>query len=390
MFSVFHASIAFVQVVGWLGMVSVWSRASIRSMPVRPLLFFLCLICSWSTQAGMLVADGLLRTVGVDRSEVRLTVVPEFSAPYPVQHSGGRFDLELPYHAHYVLRAEAPGCATKEVVFNVNLPVRLGGLERTFALEILMERMAEGATFQYAGPVGLVFFDGAKEEFVHTTDHSRIYENSAVVLALHKAEGFTDDGRWAASATMVARPVGDPLAARLSQLQLGQVFSAGPPASVGGQRTMRVVGETPYKAAVTDAAPLPAPTPSPLVSTLREAGVIAASTSAAPATTAAEDKAVVTVSTRLVAAASSGPTQQVQALEQPIAPRPDATLSQCGTSESTWIGRCLVTVDRLSTGTGCTELRKAEHTYGAVFYFHDGRSITEHHYKQLLGGSGRK
>lgn len=343
-----------------------------------------------AAQAGMLVADGLLRTSGVERSEVRLTVIPEFSAPYPVQHSGGRFDLELPYHAHYVLRAEAPGCATKEVVFNVNLPERLNGLERTFALEILMERMAEGATFQYAGPVGLVFFDGEKEEFVHTTDHSRIYENSAVVLALHKSEGFADDGRWAASATLVAQPVGDPLAARLSQLQLGQVLSSATPASVAGQRTIRVVGETPFKAAVSDAAPLPAPSPSPLVSTIREAEVIAASTSAVPSPTAAEDKTVDPLSTRLVAPASSVSTKQIQTSEVSNAARPDATFSQCGTTESTWIGRCLVTVDRLPTGTGCTELRKAEHTYGAVFYFHDGRSITEHHYKQLLGGSGRK
>jgi hypothetical protein len=380
----------FVQGVGWLGMVSVWATASTRSMPVRPLLFLLCSLFSMAAQAGMLVADGLLRTVGVDRSEVRLTVIPEFSAPYPVQHSSGRFDLELPYHAHYVLRAEAPGCATKEVVFNVNLPVRLNGLERTFALEILMERMAEGATFQYAGPVGLVFFDGAKEEFVHTTDHSRIYENSAVVLALHKSEGFADDGRWAASATLVAQPVGDPLAARLPQLQLGQVLSSDAPASVAGQRTIRVVGETPYIASVIDPEPSPAavePTP---VKATHVTDVISISTTAAPSPPVSEDKTVIPVSTRLEAPASSGSTKQIQALEQHNAPRPDATFSQCGTTESSWIGRCLITVDRLPTGTGCTELRKAEHTYGAVFYFHDGRSITEHHYKQLMGGSGRK
>lgn len=343
-----------------------------------------------AAQAGMLVADGLLRTVGVDRAEVRLTVIPEFSAPYPVQHSGGRFDLELPYHAHYVLRAEAPGCATKEVVFNVNLPVRLNGLERTFALEIMMERMAEGATFQYAGPVGLVFFDGSKEEFVHTTDHSRIYENSAVVLALHRPEGFADDGLWAANAKLVAQPVGDPLAARLPQLQLGQVLSAGAPTSVAGQRTIRVVGETPYSASVIDPEPSPEAIATVPVKATHVTDVISVSTTVAPSPPEATDKTVDPVSTRLVAPASSVSIKQIQALEQHNAPRPDAALSQCGTTESTWIGRCLVTVDRLPTGTGCTELRKAEHTYGAVFYFHDGRSITEHHYKQLLGGSGRK
>lgn len=359
-------------------------------MSIRPVLFVLCAICSMGAHAGMLVADGLLRTVGVDRSVVRLTVVPEFSEPYPVQHSGGHFELELPYHAHYVLRAEAPGCATKEVVFNVNLPVRLNGPERAFALEILMERMGDGATFHYAGPVGLVFFDETKQAFVHTTDHSRIYENSPVLLAMHKAEGFADDGLWAVGPTVVAEPVGDPLAARLPQLQLGQVLRTTSTTNASGQRSIRVVGEAPYQAAVIQPAPtLPPAEPLPL-NTKVGLDIVAAGASMEPSPTIAVSSTTVNTVERVVDVAQRIPAVVDQAEDRAIALRADATTAQCGTTESNWIGRCLVTVDRLSTGTGCTELRKAEHIYGAVFYFHDGRSITEHHYKQLLGGVGGK
>jgi len=357
-------------------------------MFIRPVLLVLCAICSMGSHAGLLVADGLLRTVGVDRSVVRLTVLPEFSEPYPVQHSGGHFELELPYHAHYVLRAEAPGCATKEVVFNMNLPLRLNGPERAFALEILMERMADGATFHYAGPVGLVFFEETKQAFVHTTDHSRIYENSPVLLAMHKAEGFADDGLWAVGPTVVAKPVGDPLAARLPQLQLGPLLRTTPTTNAYGQRASRVVGEAPYQAAVIEPAPtLPPAKPLPASAKVGPA-IVKAGAAPEPSTAIAVSRTTFSTVERVVDVAQRRPALVDHAEDRAIVIRTDASTAPCGTTESNWIGRCLVTVDRLSTGTGCTELRKAEHIYGAVFYFHDGRSITEHHYKQLLGGVG--
>ncbi|MGV3638707.1 MAG: hypothetical protein ACO1NQ_13785 [Flavobacteriales bacterium] len=348
----------------------------------RLVIFLLFSSCIFRVHAGLLRADGLVKTIGVGRSPVRLTVLPVFCAPYTVGHSGGRFDLELPYHAHYVLRAEAPGCATKEVIFNVNLPVRLNGEEREFPLEILMERMEEGASFHYAGPVGLVYFDEVKEAFVHTTDHRRIYENSPVLLAMHRAEGFADDGLWAAASDALAPPVGDPLAARLPHLSTGRSST---PLNGEDERGIRLVGERnaqPSVEAATGTAALPAP---PIVQDaepiripgepMRDSAVIE------PVQGVMEDDDV----PRLVASAT---TSNAEPPEEGLVyvQHTSTSTNECGTTERTWVGRCLVTVDRLSTGSGCTEVRKAEHAYGAVFYFHDGRSITEHHYRQLLDG----
>lgn len=352
-------------------------------MVARIALLTFCAVFSLHLHGELLVADGILRTVGVDRSVVQLTVVPEFSEAYTVQQRNGRFVLELPYHAHYVLRAESPGCATKEVVFNLNLPVRLNGLEREFPLEILMERMGEGATYHYAGPVGLVYFDEAREDFVYTTDHQRIYEHSNVVMTIHASDGTPDDGTWAMG-TPSPTPTGDPLAARLPHLALGRssVVAAKPTMAVA-EGTKRV-GEASYQ-------------PAPPAVMMDEYGTEASDGEAThegmqrpfevqqeapilPAevhNTGAEHHAPVAHAT-----AAATTTTSVKTAE--TGTHVVSSTCQCGATERVQLPRCIVTIHHVSSGHGCAELRKAEHAYGAVFYFHEGRSITAHHYQQLL------
>jgi len=352
-------------------------------MIARSALLTLCAVHSLGIHANMLLADGILRTVGVDKSAVQLTVVPEFSEPYTVQQRNGRFALELPYHAHYVLRAESPGCATKEVVFNMNLPVRLNGMEREFPLEILMERMPVGAAYQYAGPVGLVFFDEGREDFVYTTDHQRIYEHSNVVMAIHASEGTADDGAWAMG-TDSPTPTGDPLAARLPQLTLGRSSVVAAKQTAATTDGARLVGEATYQ---------PAP------SVLKEyEGSMKASDAEAKSTVmqrpieVQQDLPTVPEQTYNSAVDHHGPdihastTATVKTLEATSVPEPHLVSStcQCGVTERVQMPRCIVTIHHVSSGHGCAELRKAEHAYGAVFYFHEGRSITAHHYQQLL------
>lgn len=316
---------------------------------------------------GMLKADGVVRTVQVEHSTVRLMLMPEFSDAYVVHHGGGRFEVELPYHAVYLLRAEAIGCATKEVIFDANLPLALNGTDRLFPMEILMEKMAAGAPYRYAGPVGLVYFDEVVQDFVYTTDHRRIYHRTAVVAALHKKEGLPDDGSWTAGNTGLV-PMGDPLAARLPHLLTGR-------ASLGTDgdlhrttSTARTVGEHPQR--------------------LHQPAVSLAQPEAMAARPSQEASGVATPvqeeETSAETVLDPGPVPiGCYAPEQPVS---SATL--CGSTECIRMARCTVTIDHLNTGSGCAELRKAEHAYGATFYFHEGRSITEQHYRQLLGRQG--
>lgn len=352
-------------------------------MIARIALLTFCAVFSLHLRGELLVADGILRTVGVDQSVVQLTVVPEFSEAYSVQQRNGRFVLELPYHAHYVLRAEGPGCATKEVVFNLNLPVRLNGLAREFPLEILMERMAEGATYHYSGPVGLVYFDEAREDFVYTTDHQRIYEHSNVVMTIHTNEGTPDDGAWAMGAVSPT-PTGDPLAVRLPQLALGRSsVVAGKPTMAVADGTTRV-GEATYQ-------------PAPPAVKMDENGTEASDGEAtregmqrpfevqqdAPIVPEQNYNTPIEHHAPVAHAPAAAPTTTSAKATETV-PYVVTSACQCGATERVQLPRCIVTIHHVSSGHGCAELRKAEHAYGAVFYFHEGRSITAHHYQQLL------
>lgn len=336
-------------------------------MLARLLLIALGTASAGCVHGGMLKADGLVRTVQVERSTVHLMLMPEFSEAYVVHHGAGRFELELPYHALYLLRAEAIGCATKEVIFDANLPLALNGTDRLFPMEILMEKMAAGAPYRYAGPVGLVYFDEVVQDFVYTTDHRRIYDRTAVVAALHKKEGLPDDGSWTGGNSGLV-PTGDPLAARLPYLLTGR-GSLGTDGDLHRTTsTARTVGERPqqvYRSAVSLAQP--------------EAMAARPSVEHSGVATPVREEAV---SAKTIL--DPGPVAIGRdAQEQPMS---SATL--CGSTECIRMARCTVTIDHLNTGSGCAELRKAEHAYGATFYFHEGRSITEQHYRQLLGGQG--
>ncbi|MBL7950501.1 MAG: hypothetical protein JNM62_02170 [Flavobacteriales bacterium] len=351
-------------------------------MKARYVLVTLSAACSACVFGNMLKADGIVRTIGIEKSAVRLTLVPEFSEAYVVEHDGGRFDLELPYHAHYVLRAESPGCATKEVVFDANLPISRNGEERDFPLEILMERMVEGTSYHYAGPVGLVYFDEAKDDFVYTTDHERIYERSSTVVSIHQSEGRTDDGAWAMGTASPA-PVGDPLAARLPKLVIGKASRPGPrPAGTGA---VRVVGEGAYVPPALATAPIDRePTASLTIASIEPEvpNVMPAMEKPTPRNTAAfplRERPTPVAHNASITPSAADPEEQEPWL------RVGSANVDCGDTEQVQVARCMVTIDHLNTGTGCAELRKAEHAWGGVFYFHEGRSITEQNYRQLLG-----
>ncbi|MGB6046427.1 MAG: hypothetical protein WBG34_02400 [Flavobacteriales bacterium] len=55
-----------------------------------------------------------------------------------------------------------------------------------------------------------------------------------------------------------------------------------------------------------------------------------------------------------------------------------------GSHELNILPTMVIVIDRFANGTTSTELRKVTHAYGAVFYFQDGRSVTEHTYRQRL------
>lgn len=349
--------------------------------------FFVCATVQSVIVAGSsLKADGLLRVVSVDRATVQLTLIPEFSAARTVAHKGGRFELDLPYHAHYVLRAEAPGCATKEIIFDANVPRSMEREARTFPLEILMERMEANETFHYAGPVGLVYFDASVPEFVYSTDHRRIHDRSTLVTTMHRKDHIPDDGNWA-DGRGAYQPIGDPLAARLDELVTGIPSTLRPAASAsntiavqaGNTNDGSTAVEEPTETARADRSSsqgtddmIPAPE-----AQVRPTQTAVRSSEPLGTRTATRDQKIVQLSEASPRSADRSVVRSASMIERP-------TAEECGTSEQQVLPRCVLTIHRIPTGSGCTELRKAVHAYGAVFYFHDGRAISAPLYDELL------
>lgn len=353
--------------------------------------FFVCAtVQSVFVTGSSLKADGLLRVVSVDRASVQLTLIPEFSAARVIAHKGGRFELDLPYHAHYVLRAEAPGCATKESIFDANVPRSMEREERIFPLEILMERMEANEAFHYAGPVGLVYFDASIPEFVYSTDHRRIHDRSTLVTTMHRKDHIPDDGNWA-EVPGAYQPIGDPLAARLDELVTGIPTIVRPTASASNTiavQEMNANGGGPAVEEPTEASPVDSSSsqgtndghPAP-VAQLRPTQAAVRFSEPLEAGTATREKAIAQQNEALPRSADRSVVRSASMIERP-------TVEECGTSEQQVLPRCVLTIHRIPTGSGCTELRKAVHAYGAIFFFHDGGSISGQQYSELLRQHG--
>lgn len=309
-------------------------------------------------RADVVHIDGIVRVKAGSWKGVKLTVVPEYSAPFQVDLSSSRFDLELPLHSIYLLRAEHAGCPTKEVLFDCTVPRAFG--RKAYEFPVLIELAVEqhGTHFQYAGPVGLVTFEEDRADFTYTTDYTRI-ELVGPLPRLHARMPASALGNSAGA---------DPLAAAFALLLAQASTSAATSPAAAPEPTPTPVPEEPVD--VVEEAPLPAP--------MDVAPVAVAPAVSIPPPAPVVAKTVAPVARWEPAILRTTPTHPT--------PEPPATDSRpCGTHDIEAHPRFVIRTDRIATADGCSELRKVVHAYGAVFFFHDGRAVTEPVYQLALG-----
>lgn len=326
-------------------------------MRISPLVLLACYAAAPSALLAEVVhIDGIVRVKDGSWRGVKLTVVPEFSEPFEVDLRSDRFDLMLPLYATYLLRAEHAGCPTKEVLFDCTVPPAFWRTSFEFPIEIGLVVESARTMFVYAGPVGLVTFDQARADFTYTTDYTRI-KNVRPLPDLH--------ARMPASA--LAGGTGpDPLAAAFASL-MGQASSG--------------VADTPGVVPVADHIP-------PVESDrLVAEDVFTASINVVPVDGPAMHivpslRTTVVMPTAPVARAKPVAVRTVVKPPIPLVPTRDER--PCGTHDIVWQAHCVIRIDRLPTPDGCSELRKVVHAYGAIFFFHDGRAVTEPYYQNAL------
>ncbi len=341
-------------------------------MLARRFLLFLqsvLLLTASQGQTSTLYADGLLRVRGADWRDSRVTVVPEFGDPFEIPLSSDHFDLDLGLESSYLVRAVHEGCAAKEIVFDLRVPVQNRSQVFHFPFEILLEVFKPNEEpYGYAHPVGAVFFDPAKEDFIYTTDYQRISQARSVAtlvermdthislhphpenaLAGYEALFDHDPNAWPLPPTTAARALPDSVTA-------GTDKDSPPSRERPPARTEHIAFSIPA-----------APSPVLVQPTTKAPG-----TYAPPVAAHQGDVAVLAV----------------------VAPDPESRISTHFALEPTSAQQAMhefqrlptmfIQIDRFGNSESTMELRKVTHAYGAVFYFQDGIAITQRAYTEEL------
>ena len=334
----------------------------------------------------VLNADGLIKVRGDGWQGTRITVIPEFSAPYEVDLRSNRFKLRLPLQSTYLVRAEHANCPTKEVVFDLHMPRSAAQMEYEFPFEIMLEVQPDGVELRYAGPVGLVTYEPALGDFTYSTDHR---------LIAMKAK--TDELRERATPGTVQPERVMP--------RFGSWGSAAPVSTTSALLVANVPAET-LRRFVAAEEPTPAeempPRDNETGSVPSRHGPSAPSIPPPSAVTPAHDRSEQAIAHRSPSPpartndrvihrargdiAASAPLGRTVPAPVPPAADHEKPVVPCGSSSVETVGRMVIAVHWVPTGDGgCKELRSVAHAYGAVFHFHDGRSVTESFYRQALG-----
>ena len=352
-----------------LGLGLAFAERSLRTLTMLSLrtssLIFLMTMLVQSVSADILVAEALIKVKGAGWEGTRITILPEFGEPYEIPMTSDRFELELGLQASYLIRAEHPECPTKEVFFDCRIPVLLESWDFEFPFEITLEKFAGDRSFTYSQPVGLVFFDAAEEDFAYSTDYSRIMNATSIVpmqvrmnnraSLVHGSDlGAVSDRILSTSVpspemeTEVMNPI------PTTKLETRTITTIEPYAEVKGVLAMNasvITVTTPDTASYSRKVELSAVEPIRPVSDLKRNPI--------------KKESERILSSRTIYT-------------------PESSLSECGTHLFESHTNKVVVIDHVPVPDGCAELRKVVHSYGEVFYFQNGRSITEPVYNEVL------
>ncbi len=335
-------------------------------LPLRTtsLIFFMTMLVR-SVSADILVAEALIKVKGAGWEGTRITILPEFGEPYQIPMTSNRFELELGLQASYLIRAEHPECPTKEVFFDCRVPVLLESWDFEFPFEITLEKFTGDRSFTYSQPVGLVFFDTAEEDFAYSTDYSRIMNatsiapmqvrmNNSASLVSGSDLGAVSDRIMPASDQSHEMETERIKTIPTTKLETRKIATLEPYAEVKGVFAMDdyvVPVTTPATASSSKKIELPTREPIRPVSNRKLSPI------------KKESEAI--VSSRTIYT-------------------PESSASDCGTHLFESHTNRVVVIDHVPVPDGCAELRKVVHSYGEVFYFQNGRSITEPVYNEVL------
>jgi hypothetical protein len=336
-------------------------------------LLVLAVLCSGPLIAarGMLHLDGILSIRGERSSSARVIILPTGGVPTAMENVSGQFKLSLPLDGTYLLSFEREGLVTKQVYFDTTVPIERHTEAMSFPFKVTLFPEGKDNIYAYAGPVGIVRYYVAENDFSYITDYTlkegapmskrimdlqkRMEERGPDGLPLDRGEVVYT----AVRVNGVDLPTGNAAATSSADMEGREGIVPMPSDERSSLHALNADPEAGLRGSVERSAP---------VVPLDPGG---ASTSGGPLL--ASDR-------KLGAVARAVPPTRRRVAE-PVVDR-----SGLPTEELIVERQRVTTVVRITESTGyITEYRRVVDRHGAVVYFRDGVAVPEQVYRQATG-----
>jgi hypothetical protein len=284
----------------------------------------------------------------------------------------GPFKLSLPLDGTYLLSFEREGLVTKQVYFDTTVPVERHTESMTFPFKVTLFPEGKDDIYAYAGPVGIVRYYVAENDFSYITDYT-LKEGAPMskrIMDLQKR--------------MELRGI-DGLPLDRTEVVYTGISRASIEANGGAVGTATKSAADPLHEAIVDGPGIVGHSPTS-VSEMAFPSITDATENGAFADSSTENGFHLTPHNAAPpASASRGPRPVVRTVYHK-APAPPALLEPLPEEELIVERQRVITVIRITEGTGhVTEYRRVVDRHGAVVHFRDGVAVPEQVYRQATG-----
>jgi hypothetical protein len=121
-------------------------------------------------QRGRLMADCIIQLKHNKDGQTRLTVMPGTTPAYVLTPTDLHFVLALLVDETYLLTFEHTGCVTKQLYIDASVPLDKRAMDFDFPLKVVLAHHDE--PFTYSGPVGYIFYQHGLADFSYHTDYA--------------------------------------------------------------------------------------------------------------------------------------------------------------------------------------------------------------------------
>ena len=313
-------------------------------------------MCALAFGSSPLRLDGILIVKGLPLDGAQVIVLTKDGEAQVLTEGLSHFTLSLDLQKDYLVSFERPGCVSKQLRFNTNVPAeRLNAEGFRFPFQVTLEPAPDGQRMEYAGPVGYIHFDQKLNDFSYSTDY-RVLKETFLAEQLELVQTQLRP-KLPPVTSRVAAPANEELLVESTRSHT-RVEPAKP---LGPYEMMApVVSRTPPMVHVLGSSEVPSP-PAVMRSEPTPAPVVDHVNAIPPTRT---------------------PEKPVKAV---VSPQPLTVDEATGVEKEVQVDSLrVITITRFQKGTDTKEYRRVVSYYGGTTYFCNGSACSENTYQQAI------